>query len=175
MGLNKTKMVSPLVTPFEFPLFGFCQSKQVVDPWSVTTYWAAVESMFCLLFSRSADLGPSGPHSPFILKVEQRQAQSEGDRQRVQRCLWSTGSTQRELATDSIRFKQGGQRRADCLLPWVELCWRIRLAARCWEVLRQRFPASGKKMDSLAQIKVSRLSGVCISPTSVSRNISPTS
>lgn len=38
VGLNKTKMVSRLVTPFEFPLFGFCQSKQAVDPWSVTTY-----------------------------------------------------------------------------------------------------------------------------------------
>jgi hypothetical protein len=39
VGLNKTKMVSHLgLKLFEFPLSGVCQSKQVVDPWSLTTY-----------------------------------------------------------------------------------------------------------------------------------------
>lgn len=87
--------------------------------------------MFRLLFSGSADLGPSGLHFAIHLETGAKTTQSEGRPTKGPALPLKHGIHTERASNRERPVKQGGQARADCLPPRVELCWRIWLAAGC--------------------------------------------
>lgn len=90
----------------------------MVDPWSITAYGATVESMFCFLFSRSVDLGPSGLHLPFILKVEQRETQTEVSPTKGPALPSTHWTLQKQLAKGRIQLSKESKQERVLLPQW---------------------------------------------------------